>query len=45
MNYRPRGDGVIVKQVKTPPPQPGKVILPDSQRKPLNEGLLGWGSS
>lgn len=40
INYEPRGDRVIVKQLTAAPQQEGQVFLPDSQRKPLNEGIV-----
>ncbi len=38
--YTPRGDRVIVKRLPLPAPKPGEVFIPDSQRKPLNEGTI-----
>ena len=40
LDYSPRGDRVIVKQLPPPPPIDGDVVLPDSQRKALNEGTV-----
>lgn len=40
LNYEPRGDRVIVRRVAPPAPQEGDVLLPASQQKPLNEGIV-----
>ncbi len=40
INYEPRGDRVIVTQLPPPPPKPGQVLIPGSQQKPLNEGIV-----
>lgn len=40
INYFPRGDRVIVKRLPAPLPKEGELILPTSQQKPLNEGIV-----
>ena len=40
LNYEPRGDRVIVKRLPKPAPVPGAMFLPDSQQRPLNEGMV-----
>ena len=40
INYEPRGDRVIVKSLPPVAPAPGEVVLPESQKKPLLEGIV-----
>lgn len=40
INYEPRGDRVIVKRLARPEPLPGALSLPESQQKPLDEGIV-----
>lgn len=40
LNYEPRGDRVVMRRLAAPPPQPGQVIIPTSQSKPLDEGVV-----
>lgn len=40
INYEPRGDRVIVKQLPPPEPKEGEMVVPRSQQKPLNEGTV-----
>lgn len=40
LNYKPRGDRVIVKRFEIAKPEAGQVVMPASQQKPLNEGLV-----
>jgi len=40
INYKPRGDRVIVKRLEPPAPKEGAPVLPKSQQKPLDEGLV-----
>ena len=40
INYRPRGDRVIVKRLEAPAQNPDEVFIPKSQQKPLNEGIV-----
>jgi chaperonin GroES len=40
INYKPRGDRVIVKQLEATEQAPGGMELPDSQQKPPNEGIV-----
>ena len=38
--YTPRGDRVIVKRLPQPKPKEGELLIPGSQRKPLDEGIV-----
>jgi chaperonin GroES len=38
--YTPRGDRVLVRRLAATAPQAGEVVLPTSQQKPLNEGIV-----
>src|SRR4051812_42047737 len=40
IDYTPRGDRVIVKRLPPPVAKEGEVIIPGSQRPPLNEGTV-----
>lgn len=40
LNYEPRGDRVIVQRLEPPAPKEGEIILPKSQQKQLNEGIV-----
>lgn len=46
LDYLPRGDRVIVRRLPRPEPIPGDMVLPNSQQKPLDEGVVvGIGTS
>lgn len=38
--YTPRGDRVIVKRLPLPEQQAGEMAVPDSQRRPPDEGIV-----
>ena len=40
INYEPRGDRVLVRRLPRPAPQEGEVIIPNSQQKELDEGIV-----
>lgn len=40
INYTPRGDRVIVRRLERPRRQEGEVLMPNSQQKPLDEGIV-----
>ena len=40
INYEPRGDRVVVKRLEPPAPKEGEVIMPKSQAKQLDEGIV-----
>jgi chaperonin GroES len=40
INFRPRRDRVVVKDVPAPPPPEGTLTIPDSQKKPPLEGQV-----
>lgn len=40
INYKPRGDRVIVQRLPPPAPKEGELVVPNSQQKPLNEGIV-----
>lgn len=40
MNYEPRGDRVIVKRLERGAQKPDTVFIPQSQQKPLDEGIV-----
>lgn len=40
LKYTPRGDRVIVRRLPPPAAKQGEVLIPGSQRKELNEGIV-----
>lgn len=40
LSFRPRHDRVVVKQLPLPPPDPDKLLIPDSMKKPPLEGIV-----
>ena len=40
INYEPRGDRVVVRRLPRPDPKPGQVVIPNSQQKQLDEGIV-----
>lgn len=40
INYTPRGDRAIVKRAARPEAIPGQMVVPNSQQKPLDEGIV-----
>lgn len=40
LNYIPRGDRILVRRLLPPEPEPGKMVNPLSQTKPLNAGIV-----
>ena len=40
IDYEPRGDRVVVRRLPRPAPKPGEVVIPHSQQKLLDEGIV-----
>jgi chaperonin GroES len=40
IDYEPRGDRVVVRRLARPAPKPGEVVIPNSQQKLLDEGIV-----
>jgi chaperonin GroES len=40
IDYEPRGDRVVVRRLPRPAPKPGEVVIPNSQQKLLDEGIV-----